>query len=112
MRSQSNRREFLLRSGFSFAAANLLMGLPSMAGVAGMARASGVQTPKKRLVIVFSPNGVIPDHFWPDQEGADFELKRILQPLADFKSQMLTLHGVCNRIQGTATATCEGLVVY
>ncbi len=109
MRSQSNRREFLLRSGFSFAAANLLMGLPSMGGVAGMARASGLQAPKKRLVIVFSPNGVIPDHFWPDQEGADFELKRILQPLAEFKSQMLTLHGVCNRIQGDGDGHMRGI---
>ncbi len=38
---------------------------------------------KQRLVFVFSPNGVIPDHFWPEKEGADFYLKRILQPLSN-----------------------------
>ena len=34
---------------------------------------------KQRLVFVFSPNGVIPKHFWPEKLGAEFELKRILE---------------------------------
>lgn len=102
MTNASNRRQFLLRSGFSLAATQWLMGLPSLA------RAQS-QAPRKRLVILFSPNGVIPDHFWPDQEGRDFELKRILQPLADFKSRLLTLNGVCNRIQGDGDGHMRGI---
>lgn len=61
------------------------------------------------MVFVFSPNGVIPKHFWPDQLGKDFELKRILQPLTDFKNRMLTLHGVCNRIKGDGDGHMRGI---
>ncbi len=101
--SLSNRREFLRKAGISAAATNLLMGLPSLA-FGGMSPQR-----KQRLVFVFSPNGVIPDHFWPDQLGKDFELKRILQPLADLKHQVMTLHGVCNRIKGDGDGHMRGI---
>jgi hypothetical protein len=104
MKPTSNRREFLLKTGVSAAAANYLFSLPSLGWSASMG------TPKKkRLVFVFSPNGVIPDHFWPDQTGKEFELKRILQPLADFKSRMLTLHGVNNKIKGDGDGHMRGI---
>ncbi len=101
--SLASRRAFLKRAGISAAAANLMLGLPSFArGSDGLPR-------KQRLVFVFSPNGVIPDHFWPTQLGTDFELKRILQPLADFKHQTLTLHGMCNRIKGDGDGHMRGI---
>ncbi|MFN7845474.1 MAG: DUF1552 domain-containing protein [Pirellula sp.] len=104
MKSISSRREFLLKTGVSAAAANYLLNLPSL----GWAAASG--TPKKkRLVFVFSPNGVVPKHFWPDTLGSDFDIKRILQPLADFKNRMLTLHGVCNKINGDGDGHMRGI---
>ncbi|MCY3010715.1 MAG: DUF1552 domain-containing protein [Planctomycetota bacterium] len=100
----ASRREFLVKTGVSAAAANFLFALPSL----GWAASSG--TPKKkRMVFVFSPNGVIPQHFWPEQLGNDFELKRILQPLAEFKNRMLTLHGVCNRIKGDGDGHMRGI---
>jgi len=100
----TSRREFLIKTGVSAAAANFLFSLPSL----GWAAASG--TPKKkRLVFIFSPNGVIPDHFWPEKLGKDFELKRILQPLADFKDRTLTLHGVRNRIKGDGDGHMRGM---
>jgi hypothetical protein len=99
-----SRREFLRQAGLSAAAANLALGLPCLA------RASGTQSPRKqRLVFVFSPNGVIPQHFWPDKLGEEFELKRILEPLAPFKSQTLTLHGVCNKIKGDGDGHMRGI---
>lgn len=101
---QASRREFLKRTGLSAAAANLVMGLPSL----GWAAANPGK-PKQRLVFVFSPNGVIPKHFWPDQTGRDFELKRILQPLAEFRDQTLTLHGVCNQIRGDGDGHMRGI---
>lgn len=103
MNSLRSRREFLVQSGLSLAAANLALGLPSL----GWADDQPVR--KQRLVFVFSPNGVIPQHFWPETLGADFELKRILEPLAAFKQQTLTLHGVCNRIRGDGDGHMRGI---
>lgn len=104
MTQMQSRRKFLKQAGISAAAANLMMNLPSLA------RAGGTEAaPKKRLVIVFSPNGVIPKHFWPEKMGQDFELKRILEPLADFKSQTMTMHGLCNRIRGDGDGHMRGI---
>lgn len=100
----TSRREFLLKTGVSAAAANFLFSLPSL----GWAAAE-TSVRKKRVVFIFSPNGVIPQHFWPDKLGSDFELKRILQPLADFKSRMLTMHGVCNQINGDGDGHMRGI---
>ncbi len=103
MRSQTSRRDFLIRTGISAAAANFVMSLPSL----GWAAATAPR--KQRLVFIFSPNGVIPDHFWPSTLGADFDIKRILQPLADYKSKLLTLHGVNNRIKGDGDGHMRGI---
>lgn len=103
MSSQTTRRDFLAKTGISAAAAQLAWGLPSFASAAATAK------PKQRLVFVFSPNGVIPKHFWPETLGEDFELKRILQPLADFKSRVMTLHGVCNQLQGDGDGHMRGI---
>ncbi|MDV6029556.1 MAG: DUF1552 domain-containing protein [Phycisphaera sp. RhM] len=98
-----NRREFLAQLGVSSAAASLLMGLPSLAfGAEASAR-------RRRLVFVFSPNGVIPKHFWPDSTGKDYDLKRILAPLGEFKDQMLTVKGICNQIQGDGDGHMRGI---
>lgn len=98
------RRDFLIKTGLSAAAANLIVGLPSL----GLA-ADANTTRKKRLVFIFSPNGVIPEHFWPSQLGKDYDLKRILQPLAELKDRTLTLHGVCNRIKGDGDGHMRGI---
>ena len=83
-----NRRQFLRHLGVSAAALPFLAGLPSL-GLGGI----GAPLPQKRrrLVIMFSPNGTVPWEFWPDQPGADFQLKRILAPLDSFKHRMATL---------------------
>ena len=104
MTHMQSRRKFFKQVGISAAAANLMMNLPSLA-MAGETEAAA----KKRLVIVFSPNGVIPKHFWPEKMGQDFELKRILEPLADFKSQTMTMHGLCNRIRGDGDGHMRGI---
>ncbi|MEC7597273.1 MAG: DUF1552 domain-containing protein [Planctomycetota bacterium] len=104
MTQMQSRRKFLKQAGISAAAANLMMNLPSLAMAGGTKAAA-----KKRLVIVFSPNGVIPKHFWPEKMGEEFELKRILEPLADFKSQTMTMHGLCNRIRGDGDGHMRGI---
>ena len=104
MRTLNTRREFLKRAGISAAAANLMLNLPSLS-LASTKKCLR----KQRLVFVFSPNGVIPDHFWPDQQGPNFKLKRILQPLASLKSHVLTINGMCNRIKGDGDGHMRGI---
>ena len=98
-----DRREFLSRMGISAAAASLIAGLPSL----GLGAPAGAR--RRRLVFVFSPNGVIPKHFWPDSPGKDFDFKRILAPLSEFRDQMLTAKGICNRIQGDGDGHMRGI---
>ena len=98
----NNRREFLARLGVSSAAATFLAGLPSL----GWAASTGK---RQRIVFLFSPNGVIPKHFWPDKLGEDFELKRILKPLEPLKNQVITLRGVNNRIKGDGDGHMRGI---
>jgi hypothetical protein len=33
---------------------------------------------RQRLVVMFSPNGVVPSRYWPDEEGDNFSLKEYL----------------------------------
>lgn len=102
MSIQSSRREFLIKLGISPAAAMFMLGLPSLGWAATPSR-------RRRLIFLFSPNGVIPQHFWPDQEGAHTDLKRILQPLDPFKDQMLTLQGIDNKIKGDGDGHMRGI---
>jgi len=101
--SITSRRKFLTQCGVGAAAANLLVSLPATAWGAG-----DLAPRKQRLIFVFSPNGVIPKHFWPEKTG-DLELKRILKPLEPFKSNTLTLKGVCNKIRGDGDGHMRGI---
>ncbi|MEM6473828.1 MAG: DUF1552 domain-containing protein, partial [Planctomycetota bacterium] len=98
------RREFLRELGVSSAAASFLLGLPS-----ALRASESSSARRRRLVFVFSPNGVIPKHFWPDKTGADYDVKRILKPLAPFQKQMLTAKGICNRIKGDGDGHMRGI---
>jgi hypothetical protein len=101
--SFQSRRDFLVRSGVGLAAANYAFCLPSL----GFANSS--TAPKKRIVFIFSPNGVIPEHFWSDPNAPTFDLKRILQPLEPFKDKTLTLQGLGNRINGDGDGHMRGI---
>ena len=96
------RREFLRTTGISSAAASLVMGLPSLTSAAEAQR-------RRRIVFVFSPNGVIPKHFWPDQAGPEFDFKRILKPLEPFRDQLLTAKGINNQIRGDGDGHMRGI---
>lgn len=82
------------------------MNLPSLA-------LGAESTNRQRLVIVFSPNGVIPDHFWPTigekESETGLEFKRILKPLEPFRDQTVTMHGLCNQIQGDGDGHMRGI---
>jgi hypothetical protein len=97
-----HRREFLKRAGLSAATLPFIVGLPSL-GLAAPAR------PRQRLVIMFSPNGTIPDAYWPDAQGADFQLKEIMSPLAAFQDRMLVLRGLSNKVRGDGDGHMRGM---
>jgi hypothetical protein len=97
------RRDLLRRIGAGAAVLPFLGNLPSLA-----AAAAG---PKRRLVIVFSPDGVVKRHFWPAAAGplAGGDLPRILAPLAPFADRLLTLKGVNNALQGDGDGHMRGM---
>jgi hypothetical protein len=96
------RREFLQDLGVSTALMPFLWNLPSL-GIANPERR------KQRLVIVFSPNGVVPPTFWPDEEGENFTLKPSLKPLEPFRDRTLILNGVCDKVGGDGDGHMRGI---
>ena len=102
MAHSTNRREFIRDLGLSGAALPFLLNLPSL-GFANQ------QQRKKRLVVMFSPNGVVPSAFWPDEEGKNFTLKESLKPLEPFKDRTLILHGVCDKVRGDGDNHMRGM---
>lgn len=101
-----NRREFLHDLGIGAAALPFLSGLPSLRADEGQ------PTPaRKRLIIMFSPNGTLPDEFWPDEFGRESELKLkpMLASLEPYRDQMLMLKGVHNRIRGDGDNHMRGM---
>jgi hypothetical protein len=97
-----HRRQFLRRAGLSAATLPFLAGLPSL-GLAAPAR------PRQRIVFMFSPNGTIPEAYWPDEAGTDFQLKEIMAPLKGFKDRMLVLHGIHNKVRGDGDSHMRGM---
>lgn len=102
MSHQTSRRDFLRDLGLSAAALPFVLNLPSLGFANQQAR-------KQRLVVMFSPNGVVPKTFWPDEEGSEFTLKESLTPLEPFKDRLLTLHGVCDRVRGDGDNHMRGI---
>jgi hypothetical protein len=99
---KSTRRDFIRDLGIGAAALPFVLNLPSL-GFANQARR------KQRLVVMFSPNGVVPSAFWPSEEGKKFTLKESLKPLEPFKDRTLILHGVCDKVRGDGDAHMRGI---
>ena len=87
-----NRRSFIRNAGISAAAFPFLGNLDALA-------LPGKAQQKQRMVIFFSPNGVVPESFWPNDDGENFLLKEILAPLEPFKKQTMVLNGVCDKVR-------------
>jgi hypothetical protein len=102
MARSSTRREFIRDLGIGAAALPFLLNLPSL-GFANQGRR------KQRLVVMFSPNGVVPSTFWPDEEGESFVLKESLKPLEPFRDRALILHGVCDKVRGDGDNHMRGI---
>ncbi len=102
MSRTTNRREFVRDLGLKATALPFLLNLPSLGFANQQAR-------KKRLVVMFSPNGVFPDQFWPSETGSDFTFKESLKPLEAFKKQTMILHGLCDKVRGDGDNHMRGM---
>lgn len=81
-----SRRAFLKQS--SAAAALLSPFVPIL-----NAEAQEAEVPK-RIIFFNTFNGTIADEYFPDDEGRDFQLKRVLNPLQEFRDRMTILGNV------------------
>ncbi len=102
MRYSKTRREFLKDVGLCASVLPFLGNLSSLEIPGRAAR-------KQRLVILFSPDGVVPSTFWPDAIGSEFELKESLKPLQPFKDKTLILKGVSDRVRGDGDNHMRGI---
>lgn len=102
MTQSRTRREFIRQLGMGAAALPFLGNLPSLGFENSTQR-------KQRLIVMFSPNGVVPNTFWPDEVGDKFALKESLQPLAPYQDKTLILHGVADRIRGDGDSHMRGI---
>jgi hypothetical protein len=102
MPNHDSRRAFLRNLGIGATALPFALNLPSL----GLAN---VVPRRKRLIIMFSPDGVIPGNFWPDEEGNSFTLKESLKPLEPLKDRTLILHGVCDKVGGDGDNHMRGI---
>ena len=86
--TQISRRTILRGLGTVVALPWLESALPRLA------IGSEASKPPVRMAFLCVPNGRHMPDWKPDKEGADFELKPIMQPVAKFKDQMLQLTGL------------------
>ena len=97
-----DRRSFIKNAGISAAAFPFLGNLDALA-------LPGKNAQKQRMVIFFSPNGVVPESFWPNEDGENFLLKEILSPLEPFKKQTVVMNGVCDKVRGDGDNHMRGI---
>lgn len=75
------------------------LALPWLEAMLPSRRAMAATTlkPPLRMAVLYMPNGVNSEKWTPAGEGRDFTLSPTLEPLADFKSDILVLTNLWNR---------------
>ena len=77
-----NRRTFLKGSGVAMALPFLeSMGPMTQRAVGAAAKTSAVGSPM-RMVCIGNPLGLMPDSFFPEGEGRDYQLSDLLEPIS------------------------------
>jgi hypothetical protein len=103
------RRTFVRGMGTALALPLLDAMVPALA-TGAQARAAAAP---RRLGFVYLPNGVAMNfggvNYWrPQGEGPDYEMSRILSPLAPFRRQLLVLSGLSQRAADAADDGANG----
>ncbi|HUK35648.1 MAG TPA: DUF1552 domain-containing protein, partial [Vicinamibacterales bacterium] len=89
IRKTLSRRTMLRGMGTAVALPLLDAMVPALTALAQTAAA-----PVRRLGVVYHPNGVIYQNWLPKGVGRDFELSRVLAPLAPFRDQLTVVTGL------------------
>ena len=89
-RKNLSRRALLRGLGAAIALPALDAMMPALARAA--TTASGVAP--RRMAYIYVPNGIIMDQFTPASSGADFQLTRVLEPLAAYREDLSILSGL------------------
>lgn len=84
-----NRRTLLRHIVSTGASLPFLTALPSL---------GAPDTPRKRFILMFSPNGTIPSAFFPSGGEQDFTFNEILRPLEPIRSEINVYKGLDNKI--------------
>jgi len=100
-----NRRNALKGLGLSALSLPLVSQVPHLQAK----NDSSSTKPKQRVIFMFSPNGTIPKHFWPEKDGEDFELKTITRPLEPFRDRLLFLKRLHNKVRGDGDNHMRGM---
>src|SRR6516225_10522446 len=97
MRTRTITRRTVLRG------AGVALGLPWLEAMMPAARAqsaAGARGPV-RMAVLYMANGVNTKQWTPDGEGRDFRLSPTLQPLEEFKDDVLVLSNLWNAAANT-----------
>jgi hypothetical protein len=97
-----SRRQFIKQFSLGAASLPFVMNLPCFGFESEKVR-------KQRLVVMFSPNGVVQQNFWPDEEGSEFTLKESLAPLEPWKDRTLILKGLSDKLKGDGDRHMRGI---
>lgn len=89
MQNRRNRRHFLRASGVAFALPMLDAFLPRAV------RASNSEATRPRRMLAICNNlGVLPDRFFPEQDGRQYTLSPYLEELAEYRDRFTVFSGV------------------
>lgn len=92
--SSPARRSFLKAAGVSIA----LPLFPSARPARGSQQDSAA--PPRRMVCVGNEFGMYPGAFWPQQDGSDYELTTLLEPLKDHRRQLTLFSHLDHGLKG------------
>ncbi len=80
------------------------IGLPLLSSLADRGARAQTAPGPKRLILMYTPNGVIHEAWWPTPSGSsesEFILNQIHEPLAPYQDRLLLLKGVNHLVAST-----------
>jgi hypothetical protein len=87
------RRSFLKAAGVTVA-------LPALESLSRIAAAGEIRQPPRRMVCVGNEFGMHPGAFWPQTFGANYELTKLLEPLAPHRQQLTLFSHLDHGLKG------------
>lgn len=107
MNHKFQRRTLLKSAGVSLALPLLQANQPAIAAAAKSTANSGGANSgvPKRLAIISTPFGMVPENFHPTQTGRDYTLPQTLKPLEDYRQHFTTFSNLDHGMSGGHSAT-------